>query len=195
MFDPRLLIVIPVFLLSLSVHEFAHGYTAWKLGDPTAKYSGRLTLNPLKHIDPIGLIFALFFWFGWARPVPINPLRLGKTGVGLVALAGPSSNLCLCFVFALLGSILGDLADIFFIASYVNGALFFFNLLPIPPLDGSRVVFSVIPGMSVSEMFRYELYGSLAIIGIFFLSNIVGIPIVSLIISGPTKWLISLVAG
>ncbi len=151
---------IVVLIFSIVLHEVAHGYMANWLGDPTARLQGRLTLNPLKHIDPMGsiilpgllLITHSPLLIGYAKPVPYNPYNLrGKYGEGLVAFAGPGTNILLALIFGLLlrfgGAQLGpDLASAFFIIAYVNLMLALFNLIPVPPLDGSKVL-STLLGM------------------------------------------------
>jgi Zn-dependent protease len=176
-----LLVTIPVVLLSLSFHEFAHGFIASKLGDETARYHGRLTLNPVKHLDPIGALAMLFFGIGWAKPVPVNPRNFDnpKKGMALVGLAGPVSNLILSFIgvlfyrifFAVL-SIEGVLIRVassevlywivfafeqfFLYFAYLNAALAVFNLIPVPPFDGSRVFYFVLPDKYYFSVMRYE---------------------------------------
>ena len=151
------IVVILIIIFSAIVHEVMHGYVADRLGDPTARYAGRLTLNPLPHIDPIGSIFLPLIltlshspiFFGYAKPVPYNPynLRPGRFSEAFVALAGPASNLCI----ALLGSIAirtglaGPAADVVFLIVVVNVMLFAFNLIPIPPLDGAKVLEALLP--------------------------------------------------
>lgn len=156
---------IVVLIMSVVVHEFAHGYTAYLLGDNTARLSGRLTLNPLKHLDPFGsVILPLLLYFstqgtfliGWAKPVPYNPanLRNQKKGTLLVAIAGVLANLIVALVFGLLirfapyiisESFLSPFYKISTIIVLLNLVLVFFNLIPIPPLDGSKVLFSFLP--------------------------------------------------
>ena len=160
-----LLIIILIFIFSVIIHEVSHGLAALWLGDPTAKYRGRLTLNPVNHIDPVGSIlvplityFAGVFIFGWAKPVPYNPynLRDQKYGPALVGAAGPLSNILIALVFGFflrvllvtgqISSVDGSaIGTIFSFAIMINVLLAFFNLIPIPPLDGSKLLFAVLP--------------------------------------------------
>lgn len=159
--DPATIIIIAAFLLfAFPVHEFCHALAAYRLGDSTAKYYGRLTLNPIVHFDPIGggllALTALFggFIFGWAKPTPVNPMNLqgGHRGEALVALAGPASNAVMAVAAAIpLRFMLGSTLDVPFVILqslylfvYVNVILAIFNLVPIPPLDGSKLLFGVL---------------------------------------------------
>ena len=181
---PGLLLSLPIILLALSVHETAHGYVAYKLGDPTARNLGRLTLNPLKHLDPIGFICMLFFGFGWARPVPINTryFKNPRRGMAISGIAGPISNLLLAFIFVLLLRFYDAVipVEVFYgtgfwaIAAYLmelflyqgitlNLSLAVFNLLPVPPLDGSRFCYVVLPEKWYFGIMQYERYISLAV--------------------------------
>ncbi len=146
------LIAIPSILIASTIHEYSHAYSAFKLGDPTAKAEGRMTLNPIKHIDPIGAISMLLFRFGWSKPVPINEYNFEKreTYTALTALAGPVSNLLL----ALLAAGINYLFDLntnplivllLYTFTTINIALAVFNLLPIPPLDGHKIVRALLP--------------------------------------------------
>ncbi len=166
---------IAVFIISVMMHEVSHGYMANALGDPTAKYEGRITLNPLKHIDMFGSIILPLvlilsgapFVFGWAKPVPYNPynLRSKKWGSLLVAIAGPLSNIAIAVVFGSLlrgGLFLGyanqAIVDVVTIIVFVNVLLAIFNLIPIPPLDGSKIVMSFLPFDWKLRIERYEQY-------------------------------------
>src|SRR3989344_1394601 len=161
MFRMDFLFVIIVLIMSVVIHEVSHGFVALALGDPTAKYQGRLTLNPFNHLDPVGSVlvpligyFAGGFIIGWAKPVPFNPhnLRSAKWGEALVAVAGPVSNIVLAAIFGLiirLGNGESFMNESFLsLARFVvliNITLAIFNLIPIPPLDGSKILFAVLP--------------------------------------------------
>jgi Zn-dependent protease len=165
---------IAILIMSVVVHEVAHGVVADKLGDPTAKIAGRLTLNPLKHLDPFGSVivpalsyFLGGFIFGWAKPVPYNPynLRPGRWSEAMVALAGPASNLALAVVFGFLlrfGVSSGwseGFAHITALVVFVNLLLMVFNLVPIPPLDGSKLLFAFFPEQTFKLRGFFERYG------------------------------------
>lgn len=158
-------------LLCLTVHELCHGAVAYRLGDPTAKNAGRLTLNPIRHIDPLGLLLLITAHVGWAKPVPVDPryFKDPKRGMALTALAGPASNFLLAWVFLLLASLLlrvFSLAapwQLYVLIFLVNAALLsiglgVFNLFPIPPLDGSKILFSFLPDKIYYTILRYERY-------------------------------------
>lgn len=162
--------LIPAVLLSLSFHEFSHGYVAFKLGDPTAKQAGRLTLNPLAHIDPLGTLCMLIFRFGWAKPVPVNVMYFKdrKKGMAITAAAGPISNLLLAFLCLLLfvpvlvyagwTTVGSYAANFLYIMVMINVGLAVFNLLPISPLDGSKILYAVLPNKIYFSIMRYERY-------------------------------------
>lgn len=161
-----------IILLFLPVHEYAHGYVAYKLGDRTAKNMGRLTLNPIAHVDPFGLLLSILTGFGYAKAVPVNMLNFRpehrKRNMALVAIAGPLSNIALAFVFVLLfyiiisfgnaydGSFLGNLATVCSLGASCNITLAVFNLLPVPPLDGSRILNVVLPDRQYYKIMQYE---------------------------------------
>ena len=148
----RLILGILPSLICITLHELSHGYVAWRLGDPTAKNAGRLTLNPIRHIDPMGLLMMLVFHFGWAKPVPVNMayFRRPRRDMALTALAGPAANLLIAIVFLFLYGLLyiplsgaahmGWLLETVELTAYISLALMVFNILPISPLDGSKVL-------------------------------------------------------
>lgn len=199
-FITELIILAPPLLFALTFHEFAHGYIAYRLGDPTAKDAGRLTLNPLKHLDPLGTIAFFFIKFGWAKPVPVNPgyFRNPKKDMLWVALAGPATNLALAIVSAIMTKAIWLLASILpysgaaeailvplnamLIASvWINLVLCIFNFLPIPPLDGSRILMGLLPNNLALSYMRVERFGFLIIIVLAFsgvLSKVI-VPIIS----------------
>ena len=193
MFDIQgLILSAPAILFGLTIHEFSHGWVAWRLGDPTAKMMGRLTLNPLKHLDPIGTIALFLFRFGWAKPVPIDPgnFQHPTRDMAISSLAGPGANLLTA---AVAGTILrllllfnvGGFAVA--IATYFvlfNLILCFFNLIPIPPLDGSRLLYHLLPPNLAAGFARLERYGFIILIGIIFLGQLTNINLLWLYI-GP----------
>ncbi len=147
-----IILAVPTILIASTVHEYAHGWAAYKLGDPTAKAAGRLTLNPLKHIDPIGAISMILFRFGWSKPVPINEYNFERREVdtALTALAGPISNLLLALLAGLINLIFKPdpssiFAVILIVFASINISLAVFNLIPIPPLDGHKIVRAILP--------------------------------------------------
>ena len=158
-------------LLCITFHEVSHGYVAYRLGDTTAKDAGRLTLNPLKHIDPMGLLMMVVFKFGWAKPVPVNMMRFRspKRGMPLTALAGPVSNLLLAMLLLLGARITiahyvdtafcSGLLNFLAMTAYMSVGLGLFNLIPISPLDGSKVLFAFLPDRAYMTLMRYEKYG------------------------------------
>jgi len=194
----NMLMMTPILLIALPVHEFAHGWVAWKMGDPTAKYAGRLTLNHFKQLDVMGVIMMYLAGVGWAKPVPVNSgyFKNRRTGLFLVALAGPLSNLLLGFLSLFVWGIIVKLAsigvipfdkgnwanilltvqDFFQTLVFVNISLAVFNLIPVPPLDGSRLVSSFVPEESYYRFARYEQYIGLAFLALVALvpDNIVG---------------------
>jgi Zn-dependent protease len=156
-FLAQLIIYVPAIIIALTVHEFSHAWVAYKLGDPTAKAHGRLTFNPLAHLDPIGTIMLIVFRFGWGKPVPINEYNFKNpvVGMALSSLAGPMSNLVLAFLgtflfhtFVGINSLL-SIALIYFVL--INILLMMFNLLPVPPLDGHKIIRAILP-----EKLRYS---------------------------------------
>jgi Zn-dependent protease len=199
-FITELIILAPPLLLALTFHEFAHGFVAYRLGDPTAQNAGRLTLNPLSHLDPLGTIAFFFIKFGWAKPVPVNPsyFRNPKRDMLWVALAGPATNLALAIISAIVTKAIWFLAanlpysttaeailvplNAMLVASvWINLVLCIFNFLPIPPLDGSRILMGLLPTKAAMSYIKIERYGFIIILVLAFsglLSKVI-MPIIS----------------
>lgn len=185
----ELLFLLPVLILSIVVHEVAHAWQARREGDDTAERAGRITLNPLPHIDPIGsVVVPLVLWaapgvdflFGWAKPVPVNPanFRTGKWGDIRVSLAGIVSNLILAALFTLLGAAVvatgaslggGWIGQVVFYGIFINLILAFFNLIPIPPLDGSHVLYHMLPRPLALRYRSLDRFGLLILMAVIFL--------------------------
>ncbi len=184
-----LLRVIPA-LLCITLHELCHGLTALALGDDTAKNAGRLTLNPIKHLDPMGLLMMVIFGFGYAKPVPVNMMKFKdpKRGMAITALAGPASNMVIGAVFyflygllyypAVMGRLPEILLKMIYYTAYLSLAMGIFNLIPIPPLDGSKVLFSLLPEQAYWKLMRYEKYGFLVLIAVLWFGAL----------DGPLSW-------
>lgn len=174
----EMVVVVAASLLCITVHETCHGLVAYWLGDDTAKSMGRLSLNPLRHVDPMGLVMMAFLRFGWAKAVPINmrKFRRPKRGMAITALAGPVSNLMLMLsavlikMFALIGYYRFDNSFWYYFILFLDyiailsAGLAVFNLFPIPPLDGSKVLFSILPDRIYEKLMRYEKYGMLLLV-------------------------------
>ena len=195
---------VPVLLVSFMVHELSHAYVAYRCGDDTAKRAGRISVNPIRHIDPIGAIMLLVAGFGWAKPVPINPDNFNnkRKGIILTSLAGPFSNILLAIVFSVVLDIIfaqgRPLPSFLFTPAgqpvrailnqfyVINIALAAFNLIPIPPLDGSKVLFSFLPDRIYFDyVLRYERYGMFLLIALSisgFLMVILG-PVMGLLVT------------
>jgi len=199
--NPVIFIVIVVALVfALCVHEFSHGYIAYIYGDDTAYRMGRLTLNPLKHLDPIGSMMILFIGFGYAKPVPVNPNNLNnpRTDMIKVAAAGPISNFILSFLgvlfFTLLSkfSLLQDNYRIFFTYFImINTYLGLFNLIPIYPLDGGQIFGNFIAKYDKNIFIKLNKYGPKILLGVIILNVFTSIPILSWILDTPAKLIIS----
>lgn len=177
--DPPAFLILSVLLLySVIFHELAHGWVANKMGDPTAKWLGRLTLNPLKHLDPIGTLMLLIIGFGWAKPVPVNleniPAEKRRKGILLVSAAGITANIILAFIALLLLRLVspessGRVEQILYLLAHINIILAAFNLIPIPPLDGSRILTSFAPQSFARVLDQLEPFGFFIVIGLLYL--------------------------
>jgi Zn-dependent protease len=176
-----LLLIAPPILLALTFHECAHAYFAHLYGDDTAQKSGRLSLNPLRHLDPLGTIMIFLVQFGWAKPVPVNPynLRNPKKDMLWISAAGPLSNMLLALVSGLLFRLFSDLALsaegdtiqglmvlMIFLSMKINLALAIFNVLPIAPLDGSKILYGILPPRFGKMIFALERYGPFILLGL-----------------------------
>lgn len=190
-----------VIFCTMPVHEYAHALVATKLGDQTPRLSGRLTLNPMAHISPIGALMIILCGFGYAKPVSVNPRNFkdSKKGMALTAIAGPASNLIMGFIFTFVAiiflylnptTITNALYTFFFFAALVNINLAVFNLLPIPPLDGSRILQLLIPAKHYYKFLQYEKYIVIAVF-ILILTGVLSTPL-SLISSGILNLFVSI---
>jgi len=180
-FDENMIFRIPALLIALTIHEYAHARVAVWMGDNTPKIMGRLTLNPIAHLDPFGLIMLWLFKFGWAKPVPINPnnFKNWRKGTMLVSLAGPGANIMMAFLAAI---IYGILAKFQLMSSGVDAVLKFtysyniifavFNLIPLPPLDGSKILMNLLPGRQASMLEKIEPYAPFILLALVYLNII-----------------------
>ena len=185
-------------IVAFTVHECAHAWTANRLGDPTARYMGRLTLDPRPHIDPLGMILGLLYGFGWAKPTPVNPraLRYGPVaGMALVSVAGPLSNLGMALIFAVIwrltapvlsvfgagGKLIPTPVDLLQKLVFLNLLLLVFNLIPIPPLDGFSVLRALLPSYWAYQLQRIEPYGPLILLGVLAIDYL-GLPVLSVLL-------------
>ena len=201
----ELILMAPPILLALTVHEYAHGYVAFRLGDDTAYRAGRLTLNPLSHLDPIGTLMLFIVQIGWAKPVPVNPYNLNnpRTDMIWVSLAGPASNVIFAFI---VGMILR-----FIIAAELNIGMFLvkmivftvqinlvlaaFNLIPVPPLDGSKILGGMLQGEAAYKYAQFERYGPFVLMAVIFGGWFLHIPVLSWIISPFVQFFFTLFVG
>lgn len=197
MFDfGELILMAPAFLLAITVHEFSHGYIAYKLGDPTARDAGRLTFNPLAHLDIFGTLALILIHFGWAKPVPVNPRNFAhpRRDDIWVSLAGPASNFISAFIFGMLFRLIdpflavSDLGIIIlkmiYYGVWINLVLTIFNLLPIPPLDGFHVLEGLVSYNIYLKLQKFARAGSFILFGLIIITVVTGIPIFD-ILFGP----------
>jgi Zn-dependent protease len=181
-------LIAPGFLLAITVHEFTHGYIAYKFGDPTAKLAGRLTFNPISHLDPIGtIILVLTRMIGWAKPVPVDPhyLKNPRSDMLWISLGGPAANLVTATILAMLvhvlifltgGKLTGQMSTLILVPLYmillfavrINIVLAIFNLIPVPPLDGSKILSGLLPRRQAYEFEKLERYGFIILIILIF---------------------------
>lgn len=207
-FISELIYTIPAVLIAIILHEWAHGFISYKLGDPSPKAEGRLSLNPLKHLDPVGTFCLLFFHFGWAKPVRVNPnyYKDKKMGMMLTALAGPIMNFIIAFLSVfimivilkffpniLLSNIGYYVYTVLRFTSILSVSLGVFNLIPIPLLDGSKVLFSILPENMYFGYMKYERYGMILLV-ILLYSGVFG-SILNPITQGVYNGIVSLLAN
>ena len=205
---PTFIFIVVALVVAITVHEFAHAWVATLLGDATARLSGRLTLNPLAHLDPVGSLVLLVAGFGWGKPVPYNPhyVRHGAWGEALIALSGPISNIVVATLFALPGRIYfmqtgqllaGNLWQFLAVVVEINIILAAFNLLPIPPLDGSKLLYVIVDRLTfggVDWWPTFERMGVMILLGLIFLDQLFNIGIISTLLE-PIKFLIRWIVG
>ena len=200
-----LIILLPVLIFSLCFHEFSHGYVAYRLGDHTAARNGRLTLNPLAHLDPIGSLMILFVGFGWAKPVPVNPVNFANPRVDMmkVAFAGPASNLILAFIAGLMIRLTnyselmsnGILYQTLYLFSFINIALAVFNMLPVAPLDGSQIFGNMISKNNPELALKLQMYGPKILIGLILIGIVTPFSLLGTIMMPFIKFFLFLFAG
>lgn len=189
---PTLIARVLVLLIAFTIHELAHALTADYLGDPTPRRMGRITLNPLKHLDPFGTLLLIIAGFGWAKPVMVNPMNMRgnpRTSMAIVAAAGPISNILMALLAALvfrLGLVdfttfppTGNIPSLSFLLSefiWINLILAFFNLIPVPPLDGSKILFAILPSEMAYRLRPLEQYGFIILMmAIFFFPTVINV--------------------
>jgi len=199
------IMLAPSILLGLTLHECAHGWVADRLGDPTARMNGRLTLNPFAHLDLLGTIMLFVVHFGWAKPVPVNPMMFKnpKKDMLLVAIAGPITNFFLAALFGLVLRFMGSPENsttltIITMLQYgviINISLMLFNMLPIPPLDGSRVLRAAVPDRYDTQFRAYERFGGLALLGIIIMGQVTGISLIGAVLGPTTRFFFKLFVG
>ena len=195
-----LVLLIPVLLFALVFHEFSHGWVAYKLGDPTAKNQGRLTLNPIAHLDPFGSMMILFVGFGWAKPVPVDSRHLANPREDMmkIAFAGPASNLFL----ALIGGVLirltgyaGPLTSMLILFTQINISLAVFNMIPIPPLDGSQIFSGMMIRRNPQLVMQLQMYGPQILMGLILFGMFTGVSVIWAFMSPFVNFFMFLFAG
>ncbi len=195
-----LVLLIPVLLFALVFHEFSHAWVANKLGDPTARYSGRLTLNPLAHLDPFGTLMILFVGFGWAKPVPVDTRYLSNPRVDMmkIAFAGPAANLFLAFIGGMIirsGFVGGSIAMMIFLFTQINIMLAVFNMIPIPPLDGSQIFSGLMMRKNPELVYKLQRYGPQILLGLIMIGYFTRISPIWMVMSPFVNFFLFLFAG
>ena len=195
-----LILLIPVLVFALVFHEFSHAWVANKLGDPTARYSGRLTLNPLAHLDPFGSLMILFVGFGWAKPGPVDSRYLANPRVDMmkIAFAGPAANLLLAFVGGTIirtGLVSGSITLMLLLFTQINIMLAVFNMIPIPPLDGSQIFSSIMMRRYPELVYKLQMYGPQILLGLIMIGYFTRISPIWIVISPFVNFFLFLFAG
>ena len=195
-----LVLLIPVLLFALVFHEFAHGWVANKLGDPTAKYAGRLTLNPIAHLDMFGSLMILFVGFGWAKPVPVDSRYLANPRIDMmkIAFAGPAANLLLAFITGILiraTGYLGSFTTMMIMFTQINIMLAVFNMIPIPPLDGSQIFSGMMIRSNPDLVMKLQIYGPQILMGLILFGMFTSFSPIWMIISPFVNFFMYLFAG
>ena len=195
-----LILLIPVLVFALVFHEFSHAWVANKLGDPTARYSGRLTLNPLAHLDPFGSLMILFVGFGWAKPVPVDSRYLANPRVDMmkIAFAGPAANLLLAFVGGTIirtGLVSGSITLMILLFTQINIMLAVFNMIPIPPLDGSQIFSGIMMRRYPELVYKLQMYGPQILLGLIMIGYFTRISPIWIVMSPFVNFFLFLFAG
>ena len=195
-----LILLIPVLVFALVFHEFSHAWVANKLGDPTARYSGRLTLNPLAHLDPFGSLMILFVGFGWAKPVPVDSRYLANPRVDMmkIAIAGPAANLLLAFVGGTIirsGLVSGSITLMILLFAQINIMLAVFNMIPIPPLDGSQIFSGIMSRKNPELVYKLQMYGPQILLGLIMIGYFTKISPIWIVMSPFVNFFLFLFAG
>ena len=196
-----LILLIPVLVFALVFHEFSHAWVANKLGDPTARYSGRLTLNPLAHLDPFGSLMILFMGFGWAKPVPVDSRYLANPRVDMmkIAFAGPAANLLLAFVGGTIirtGLVDGSITLMILLRfTQINIMLAVFNMIPIPPLDGSQIFSGIMSRKNPELVYKLQMYGPQILLGLFMIGYFTKFSPIWIVMSPFVNFFLFLFAG
>ena len=207
----EILVILVSLVIGITIHEFSHAILAYRFGDDTAQLEGRLTINPIKHLDPLGSIMLLVAGFGWGKPVPVNPLKVGNErsrNLAIISLAGPVSNLILAASFGLLlrigFSLTGDSANtlalmafvnLIFTLIYVNVILAIFNLIPVSPLDGSKILAAILPEKFSPYFIQLERWGPPILLSIIVVDIFLNIGILSTILGPIVLYIVELLVG